>query len=620
MPQPTPYDPGYSFTEWQVLNPDRPLPADKVDAEFDLLKQTIDEILDRMALIQRDDGEVANQTIGYDQLAPELDIGFNPPSQWAASTLYGTRDTVFFGVGFYRCTVQHVSTSFSNDLSAGKWVFIANLGGADGADGVDGADGTASGLKWNFDSSTSTNADPGVGDIRLNNGSFASVTQIAIDDQCAEVGNPDVSAWVLTWDDSTSTVKGLFVVRKTSAPENFAIYEVTGVTDQSGYSQLAVSYVVHSGSFANGDGLTVNFSAKGDKGDQGLSGAGTGDLLAANNLSELTGSAATARANIGLTIGTHVQAYNANLASLAGLTLAANKLPYATGANTLALTDLSAFARTILDDADAGTVRATLGLVIGTNVQAQSGILAALAGLSPGANQMAYFTGASSMSLANISAFGRSLINAAAASNARSTLELGSAATLNAGTGANNLVQLDSGGKLPAVDGSQLTGISGGGSSGAWVAMDEIVIGSGASACDIKDIPSFRAIRMTLVGVVMATASTTLNLRASDNNGSSYLGTNVYRIANEDSTISVGSTSAQADLLGTTVSSAVGGEIMFFGAIRFVTRILGFNTSNNYFCASRHGQINSAGINAYRLYPSSGNFTSGVVFVEYIPA
>ena len=37
---------------------------------------------------------------------------------------------------------------------------------------------------------------------------------------------------------------------------------------------------------------------------------------------------------------------------------------------------------------------------------------------------------------------------------------LGTAATLNVGTGANNIPQLDSNGKLGAIDGSQLTGVS----------------------------------------------------------------------------------------------------------------------------------------------------------------
>jgi hypothetical protein len=42
---------------------------------------------------------------------------------------------------------------------------------------------------------------------------------------------------------------------------------------------------------------------------------------------------------------------------------------------------------------------------------------------------------------------------------------LGTAAALDAGTSANNVVQLDIDGKLPAVDGSALTGITGGGGS-----------------------------------------------------------------------------------------------------------------------------------------------------------
>lgn len=53
------------------------------------------------------------------------------------------------------------------------------------------------------------------------------------------------------------------------------------------------------------------------------------------------------------------------------------------------------------------------------------------------------------------------LSDLASASTARTNLGLGSAATLNAGTSANNLVQLDGSGALPAVDGSALTGIEG---------------------------------------------------------------------------------------------------------------------------------------------------------------
>jgi hypothetical protein len=161
------------------------------------------------------------------------------------------------GTGYRKITVTPLVTS---GTFAGEQTVYMQFTAAGSA----GADGTQNGYPFNFDSSTSM-ADPGAGDFRLNNATLASVTAIAMDDQSAASGNPDVSAAVLSWDDSTSSVRGYLLIKKTAAPQNYAVYSITGAsTDNAGWTQLAVTHVASAGSFTNADPCTFEFSRTGD--------------------------------------------------------------------------------------------------------------------------------------------------------------------------------------------------------------------------------------------------------------------------------------------------------------------------------------------------------------------
>ena len=72
--------------------------------------------------------------------------------------------------------------------------------------------------------------------------------------------------------------------------------------------------------------------------------------------------AANARQNLGLQIGVDVQAHDAGLQSISGLTTAADQGIFLTGTDTYSVYTFTAAGRALLDDVDVAAQRTTLGL------------------------------------------------------------------------------------------------------------------------------------------------------------------------------------------------------------------------------------------------------------------
>ena len=129
MAQPTAYERIASFSNLQAQAPSDPPPGNTLDAEFNAIKVTLDEILANLEIIQRDDGELANESVGLDQLSDEIEVGWTAPEVWVTATAYVVGNTVFHGSSFYRCLVAHTAGTFATDLAADKWEEIVDLSG-----------------------------------------------------------------------------------------------------------------------------------------------------------------------------------------------------------------------------------------------------------------------------------------------------------------------------------------------------------------------------------------------------------------------------------------------------------------------------------------------------------
>lgn len=110
---------------------------------------------------------------------------------------------------------------------------------------------------------------------------------------------------------------------------------------------------------------------------------------------------------------------------------------------SIAALTTAAYGRSLLETTSEANFKATVNLEIGTDVQAYDAELAAIAGLTSAADRLPYFTGSGTASLATFTTAGRDLLDDADASAQRTTLGLGTAAVKNTSTSGNNVPLLD---------------------------------------------------------------------------------------------------------------------------------------------------------------------------------
>jgi hypothetical protein len=118
------------------------------------------------------------------------------------------------------------------------------------------ASADASIIGWSFSTETAM-ADPGSGFVRFDNATLADITAIAISD--TNGSSEDISDYIATWDDSSSSQKGVLIIRQSG--DGFAIFNLTGLTDNAGWFELAVTHVSSGNTFTADVIAGVTFTA-----------------------------------------------------------------------------------------------------------------------------------------------------------------------------------------------------------------------------------------------------------------------------------------------------------------------------------------------------------------------
>jgi len=167
----------------------------------------------------------------------------------------------------------------SATIAAGLGMFIQCDGvncvgygsGGPGPPGITGPAGGAVSISYVF-SSTTTNSDPGPGNLRFNNGTQNLATAIYLD--VLDQAGSDWTTIIDSLDDSTSSPKGTVRVFGRDTPTNWITFFITSVISHTGYRELTVSVAGSTAAnpFTASDNIAVAFDRTGNIGSTGPAG------------------------------------------------------------------------------------------------------------------------------------------------------------------------------------------------------------------------------------------------------------------------------------------------------------------------------------------------------------
>jgi hypothetical protein len=205
--------------------------------------------------------------------------------------------------------------------------------------------------------------------VTISGGTIGGITDLAIDDGGTGASDAssartnlglaigtDVQAY-------SSVLDGAITAFDTA--DAIAYSSASGVVANSSITSFGRTLIAQSGATEARTELGLGSIALQNAGSVAISGGTISDItdLAIADGGTGASSAADARTNLGLAIGSDIQAYDAGLASIAGLSTAADELIYLTGVDTYAVSPLPSYSRDFLASGNsAADARNVLGL------------------------------------------------------------------------------------------------------------------------------------------------------------------------------------------------------------------------------------------------------------------